>query len=657
MDAQQFLVEFGHIANAPGGVERLRELVLSLAFKGMLCPHAAESSEALFEDIERQRQIFGGETRKQLIIRQNYAIADTLIPHDVPIHWRWVSLNAVGHTWGQKKPTVSFTYIDVSSIDNKAGILRQSPEVISASAAPSRARKIVQKGTLIYSTVRPYLLNIAIIERDFEYEPIASTAFAIIHPWEGISARYLYYYLRSPIFVRYVESVQIGMAYPAINDEKFYSGVVPLPPTEEQSRIVAKVDELMAWCDKLEAQQQQRRRLQNNLRQSTLQAVAAATNPHEFHTAWTRLAYNFSQLFHVSEDLFSLKSLILGLAVRGLVVEQSRTDTPAKELLKNIDMERQKLIAAKKLKAGVTLPPVSSAELPYQLPKGWVWARVIDLVDVGTGATPAKSEPSYYGGDFPWYTSSATNDKVAKHPEKFITQKAINETNCKVFPSGSLIVALYGQGKTRGQISELLVAGATNQALAAMVFFESSLGTKGYLKYFFEKIYDEIRLQAEGGPQPNLNVGKIKETLIPVPPLEEQHRIVAKLDQLLSICDQLSNKLHSSNTVAKKLAVASIASITGITTEHQEDEPVKVPQTELIAPLRLGQAPGVKAQAPLATILARHNGAISAKDLWQCFGGEIDAFYAQLKTEVSHGWILEPEVAEMREKLLDRASA
>ena len=84
---------------------------------------------------------------------------------------------------------------------------------------------------------------------------------------------------------------------------------------------------------------------------------------------------------------------------------------------------------------------------------------------------------------------------------------------------------------------------------------------------------------------------------------------------------------------------------------------MKVPQSELIAPLRLGQTPGVKAQAPLATILARHNGEISAKDLYQRFGGEIDAFYAQLKTEASHGWILEPEVAEMREKFTDRASA
>ena len=83
---------------------------------------------------------------------------------------------------------------------------------------------------------------------------------------------------------------------------------------------------------------------------------------------------------------------------------------------------------------------------------------------------------------------------------------------------------------------------------------------------------------------------------------------------------------------------------------------MKAPQTELIAPLCLGAAPDIKAQAPLSTILARHNGEMSAKDLWQRFGGEIDAFYAQLKTEVAHGWILEPGPAEMREKQADTAS-
>ena len=116
------------------------------------------------------------------------------------------------------------------------------------------------------------------------------------------------------------------------------------------------------------------------------------------------------------------------------------------------------------------------------------------------------------------------------------------------------------------------------------------------------------------------------------------------------VCDKLESQLRHCNEVAARLSVAAVAILTGIAIEQQEDEPVKAPQTELIAPLRLGPPPDVKAQAPLATLLTRHNGEMSARDLWQRFGGEIDAFYAQLKTEVAHGWIQEPAVAEMREK-------
>jgi type I restriction enzyme S subunit len=336
--------------------------------------------------------------------------------------------------------------------------------------------------------------------------------------------------------------------------------------------------------------------------------------------------------------------------MRGLLVDQMEGDTPAEALLSVVHDERRRLIAEKKLKASTAIPLPPEADLPYELPKGWTWARVSDLVEVGTGATPAKSEPAYYGGDVPWYTSSATNEKFASKPETFITRKALVETNCKVFPAGTLIVALYGQGKTRGQISEITVAGATNQAIAALVFFESSLASKRFIKYYFEKIYDEIRLQAEGGPQPNLNVGKIKETLIPVPPPQEQQRIIDRLDELFAHCDLLISQLKARASLSKQLAAASVAALTGINLEQEAETPVKAPQTELIASLRLATTPDVKDPAPLATILARHQGEMAARDLWQRFGGDIDAFYAQLKSEVAHGWIAEPEVAQVREK-------
>ncbi|WP_306545902.1 restriction endonuclease subunit S [Desulfobulbus sp.] len=628
MDAQQFLADFGHIANAPGGVARLREMILSLAFKGVLCPHSFESSEDLLEDIERQRQIFGGETRKQRITRQDSATTDTLIPHDIPAHWVWVGLSAVGHTWGQKKPTKSFAYIDVSSIDNKAGTLRQSPEVISASTAPSRARKIVQKGTLIYSTVRPYLLNIAIIERDFDYEPIASTAFAIIHPWEGISARYLYYYLRSPVFVSYVESVQIGMAYPAINDEKFYSGVVPLPPTEEQTRIVAKVDELMALCDKLETQQQQRRRLQNNLRQSTLQAVAAAANPQELHTAWSRLTGNFGQLFHAPEDARALRDVIFDLAMRGMFLPTTKLSSPVTE---------------------DDLAP---------LPTGWKWKTLGELSEYITSGSRGWKGYLSTSGDAFIRSQDIKQDALIFENPAFVALPEKAEGKRTLVRGGDLLLTITGGNVGKCAFVPILKCNAyVSQHVALIRLHDSSwaefihfwmINANGGRNFLSRYIY---------GDKPGLNLAQVASVPIPIPPKTEKTKILESLRQFQVICNRLAELLDRGSNFSKILVKAAVSSITGIATEQKENVPVKVPQTELIAPLRLGQAPDIKAQAPLATILARHNGEISAKDLYQRFGGEIDAFYAQLKTEVSHGWILEPEVAEMREKFIDRASA
>ncbi|WP_257296515.1 hypothetical protein [Endozoicomonas sp. YOMI1] len=125
---------------------------------------------------------------------------------------------------------------------------------MSTTEAPSRARKAVKEGMVIYSTVRPYLLNIAVVNQNFSPEPIASTAFAILRPLGGMEASYIYRYLRSPCFVQYVEGCQTGIAYPAISDKQFFSGLIAVPPEAEQHRIVTKVDELMALCDQIEQQ-------------------------------------------------------------------------------------------------------------------------------------------------------------------------------------------------------------------------------------------------------------------------------------------------------------------------------------------------------------------------------------------------------------------
>ncbi|MCR8957340.1 hypothetical protein M0765_006240 [Variovorax sp. S2] len=168
--------------------------------------------------------------------------------------------------------------------------------------------------------------------------------------------------------------------------------------------------------------------------------------------------------------------------------------------------------------------------------------------------------------------------------------------------------------------------------------------------------YYKARATGTSDSMRNVSRQVIHELPIPLPSLQVQERVLKALGRMMTFCDELERQLVSRMRLSSQLSIAAVSSLTGITIEQEED-PMKAPQTELIAPLRLGTAPDIKAQAPLATILARHNGEMSAKDLWQRFAGEIDAFYAQLKTEVAHGWILEPAPAEMREKRTDAVSA
>lgn len=153
----------------------------------------------------------------------------------------------------------------------------------------------------------------------------------------------------------------------------------------------------------------------------------------------------------------------------------------------------------------------------------------------------------------------------------------------------------------------------------------------------------------------SINMTQLRGFPLPVPPLDEQRRILKKLAELTAQCNTWRDQLNKKAKLSALLASVVVANLTGIDFEQPEEAAVKAPQTELIAPLRLGTLPDVKDQAPLATLLARHHGEMSARDLWQRFGGEIDAFYSQLKTEVAQGWIVEPAVAEVRTKPAETA--
>lgn len=536
-------------------------------------------------------------------------IANEEKPFELPQGWEWVRVGCIGHDWGQKTPNTDFTYIEVSAIDSGRGII-SSPELMRPENAPLRARKVVKRNTIIYSMVRPYLQNIAIIEEAFLPEPIASTAFAIIHPFCLMPSKYFFCFLRSPVFMRYVESIQMGIAYPAINDGQFFSGLIPLPPIQEQHRIVAKVDELMALCDQLETQHINAAEVHEKLVSRLLGTLTQSHSADDFNTNWQRITAHFDILFTTEASVNDLKQTLLHLAVMGKLVLQDPNDEPISELLKRIQAEKAKLVAEGKIKKGkfpltslnsssvllsqsgesnsaattsstlsIASPTIShfekgelgriqgvrkilasgtpKEEKPLELPQGWGWVSLDEISQVGTGATPLRTKPEYFNpAIISWVTSGETSNSYIFGTEQYVSPLALKETNLTVYPKGTLIVAMYGQGKTRGQIAELEIEAATNQACAAIRLIHSDEFHRKYVKLFFETIYHEIRELASGGAQPNLNLSKIKKTILALPPLSEQRRIVTKVGELMNLCDQLKSRIMQVNQLQKKLANA-----------------------------------------------------------------------------------------------------
>ena len=234
--------------------EDMKKSVLQYAIQGKLVEQRPEegTAEELYRQIqvEKQKLIKAGKIKKEKPLPE---LAEDEIPFDIPESWKWVRIGALTYNWGQKTPDSRFCYIDVGSVNNTSHTLNKENTVVEAKDASSRAKKIVKKGDVIFATIRPYLKNICIIDKKFPCEPIASTAFAVMHCPEGLLNKYLYYYLLSPTFMRFANARDKakGVAYPAIGEKDFFNGIIALPPVAEQKRIVAKLEEILPLCERL----------------------------------------------------------------------------------------------------------------------------------------------------------------------------------------------------------------------------------------------------------------------------------------------------------------------------------------------------------------------------------------------------------------------
>ena len=233
--------------------DKLKKSILQYAIQGKLVPQDPndEPASELLERIRAEKKAKLGKKFVDSYIYKGddncyYEKFDTNepvrldnLPFDIPDSWCWARLKDITFNHGQKVPNVNFSYIDIGSVDNVHQRLSKDENIISPEKAPSRARKIVKTGDILYATVRPYLHNMCIVNKAFSCESIASTGFAVIATEQCIQNAFLFYYMLSPIFDQYANSSENakGVAYPAINDDKLYKALIPIPPIKEQGRI------------------------------------------------------------------------------------------------------------------------------------------------------------------------------------------------------------------------------------------------------------------------------------------------------------------------------------------------------------------------------------------------------------------------------------
>lgn len=384
------------------------------------------------------------------------------------------------------------------------------------SNSPSKTDMIlVKNGDLLISGINVYKGAVAVYEGE---EDITATIHYSSYEYDKtkIDVEFLKLFLKSPEFLDAIKEQVPGGIKTEIKPKHLLPLEVTMPDLAGQKKIVKCFSEVAATNDTLTVEMTHQIDLVKQLRQSFLRE-----------------------------------------AMQGKLVEQDPKDEPASELLEKIKTVLRQAQGDKKRKKQKELPSIMEDEIPFEIPGNWVWCRLGEITKVKIGSTPSRQRPIFWNGDINWVSSGEVANNYIFETKEKITQSALENTSLIVYPIGTVLVAMIGQGKTRGQTSILKIPAATNQNVAGLII-EHEFVVSEYLWFFFLSRYETTRGGASGGNQPALNGIKISNTLFPLPPLPEQHRIVAKLEQLMQLCDVLEQSIRQSKEQAKMLLQSAL---------------------------------------------------------------------------------------------------
>ncbi len=494
------------LATAPDGIQQLRGLIYEVAARGLL------------------------------------------VESDVDIPARSVKLGDVAEfVMGQAPPGSECNTEGVGTIFVKTGEFGEEfPVVREWTTKPLKFAKL---GDVLICVVGATVgkLNLAI-------DCAIGRSVAAIRPSNGLDTRYLYSVL-VPFTLR-LRKQSRGSAQGVIGKSELGQVIIRLPDLAEQHRIVAKVDELMALCDRLEAEQADADAAHAKLVETLLGTLTQSTDAADLAANWQRLAEHFDTLFTTESSLDALKQTILQLAVMGKLVPQDPNDEPASELLKRIAKERARLEAEGICKKSKPMPAVGEDEQPFAIPSTWQFERLGFVSITSTGKTPPTSKAEYYGDELPFIgPGQITPAGEILQAEKLLSDAGRNETT--IAKTGNILMVCIG-----GSIGKAAIANkelAFNQQIncANPILVSSKFLYSGMRAQYFQR---SVLTKATGSATPIINRSNWDEIPLPIPPLAEQHRIVAKVDELMAFCDNLKADLAESRSRQARLSATLIES-------------------------------------------------------------------------------------------------
>ena len=300
-----------------------------------------------------------------------------------------------------------------------------------------------------------------------------------------------------------------------------------------------------------------------------------------------------------------LKFSILQLAMSGKLVEQRTEEGTGEALYKRMQADKARLIREHRIKKDKPLAEVTIEELPFEVPQNWKAVRVGEIGSWSAGATPSRSHPEYYGGDIPWLKTGDLNDGDIYEVPEFITEEGVQHSSVRLNPVGSVLMAMYGA--TIGKLGILQIEATTNQACCACICYEGMWNK--YLFYYLLSQRKNYIAMGAGGAQPNISKDKIVNSIIALPPLAEQKRIVAKIEELMPFVEQYavaSTKLNTLNTTFPEMMKKSILqeAVQGkLVPQDPNDEPASLLLKKIAEEKkRLIKEGNIKKQKPLPEI-------------------------------------------------------